>query len=121
MGLIYRGETRFDLKGAIPVKLPLLLSGQRQIGCLVQCNQRPQTWKTAGQLEQFAFVNGLGVTTLKRASISFDENQLVDLDVRPQSFLRFTPVNWLVYRTNISIYDLPIEDSLGDSFPVLTF
>jgi len=110
MGLIYRGETRFDLKRAIPVKLPLILYEQEQIGCLVQCSQRKRTWFQAGLLEQFAFVDGFGFTTLRKTPITFDENQLIDLEVKPQSFLRFNPVKWLIYRTNISIFevDMPV-------------
>jgi hypothetical protein len=106
MGLIYRGETRFDLKGAIPVKLPLILYEQEQVACLVQCSQKPRTWSRAGLLEQFAFVDGVGFTTLRKVPINFDENQLIDLDSKPQSFLRFAPVKWLVYRTNISIFEV---------------
>lgn len=106
MGLIYRGETNFQLRGAIPVKLPLMLTGQAQITCTVQCKQRQRTWNQAGLLEQFAFLDQSGMTTLRKIPMIFDDNQLIDLDVKPQSFLRFTPVKWLVYRTNISIFEL---------------
>lgn len=106
MGLIYRGESNFQLKGAIPVKLPLMLTGQEQITCLVQCRQRQASWVQAGLLEQFAFLEQSGMTTLRKIPMIFDDNQLIDLDVKPQSFLRFTPVKWLKFRTMISIFEL---------------
>lgn len=112
MGLIYRGETNFQLKGAIPVKLPLLLTGQDQITCLVQCKQRAKSWTQAGFLEQFAFLPDSGMTTLRRVRIDFDDNQLIDLDVKPQSFLRFIPVKWLKFRASIAIYDFLKPQSL---------
>lgn len=103
MGLIYRGETRFDLKGAIPVKLPLLLSGQPQIICRVDCLQAKKSWQVAGNLEQFAFLPEAGMVTLSSYNISLAQNQLIDLRVVGSSYLRFTPVKWLVYRVNITI------------------
>jgi hypothetical protein len=101
--LIYRGETRFDLKGAIPVKLPLILNGQEQISCQVTCKSAKPTWRISGELEQFAFLPEAGMITLQKIQLPFNQNQLVNLDRKPQSFLRFTPVKWLTYRTNISI------------------
>lgn len=111
MGLIYRAETNFQLKGAKPVKLPLLLTGQEQITCLVQCKQRKKTWSQAGSLEQVAFLSeAAGMTTIRKNDVIFDENQLIDLIVIPNSFIVFSPVKWLVYRTNISIFaiDMPL-------------
>lgn len=104
--LIYRGESRFDLKGTAPVKLPLILTGQAQITCLVQCKQKQKTWSQAGLLEQFAFFGQSGMTTLQKVPMTFDDNQLIGLFVMPQSFLRFTPAKWLNYRTNISIWEI---------------
>jgi hypothetical protein len=121
MGLIYRGETNFQLKGANPVKLPLLLTGQEQITCLVQCRQKAKTWTQAGFLEQFAFLPDSGMTTLRRVRVDFDVNQLIELDVKPQSFLRFIPVKWLNFKTSIAIFDFLKLQSLFsyDQVPVL--
>lgn len=101
--LIYRGETRFDLKGSIPVKLPLILNGQEQISCQVTCKSAKLTWRISGELEHFAFLPEAGMVTLQKIQLPFNQNQLVNLDRKPQSFLRFAPVKWLIYRTNISI------------------
>jgi hypothetical protein len=103
MGLIYRGETRFDLKGSIPVKLPLILRGQPQIIARVDCSLAKKTWRNAGILEQFTFVSGLGNVTISNTTILFGKDTLMDLRIAEPSYLRFTPVNWLVYRANIQI------------------
>ena len=104
MGLIYRGETRFDLKGAIPVKLPLLLTGQANLICRVECSQAPRSWRVAGDLEHFGFLSS-GMVTLDVFSIDFSKDRLIDLRILDTSYLRFVPRRWVVYRTNISIFE----------------
>lgn len=104
--LIYRGESRFDLKGAAPVKLPLILNGQTLISCSVECKQAKPSWRNAGELEQFAFLPELGSTVLKRQAITFGNAQLFELAAYPVSYLRFAPVAWLKFRTNITIKNI---------------
>jgi hypothetical protein len=110
MGLIYSGETRLDLKGAIPVKLPLILYGQEQIICRVDCPQAKKTWLASGKLEQFAFFPEAGMVTIASFQMPFSEDKLLDLRIVESSYLRFVPVKWLVYRTNITIstIDMPL-------------
>jgi|688.fasta_scaffold872799_2 hypothetical protein len=104
MGLIYRGETRFDLKGAIPVKLPLLLTGQPNVICRVECSQAPRSWRVVGELEHFAFLSS-GMVTLDSFPINLSDDRLIDLRILDTSYLRFVPKRWIVYRTNILIFE----------------
>jgi hypothetical protein len=104
--LIYRGESRFDLKGTAPVKLPLILNGQTLISCSVESKQAKPNWRNAGELEQFVFLPEIGFTVLKTQTITFGTPQLFELAIAPVSYLRFAPVAWLKFRTNITIKNI---------------
>jgi hypothetical protein len=117
MTLLYRGETRFDLIGAIPVKLPLSLKGNKGVICRVDCQQAKRTWKTLGSLEHYTFDQDFGTIKLGSYPIPLSTDTLIDLRVVPNSWLVFSPVRWLLYRTNITIFsteDLSVEIQVPD-------
>ncbi len=114
--LLYRGETRFDLKGITPIKLPILVNSH-QIIIEVSCDRKPTTWNVAGTIQQYALVDRVGFCVLKSFPITFQKK---NYDLYPQqSQLIFTPVKWLTRRTLISVYkSMAIYPLSGNPNPV---
>ncbi|WP_055074413.1 hypothetical protein [Pseudanabaena sp. 'Roaring Creek'] len=101
--LLYRAEYRFDLRGANPVKLPIIFE-QSPIIFEVRCDRRKSTWNAAGTISQTALVPAVGFVKLGNTfSVGFEKQELA---IDPQrSWLIFTPVPWLVLPTYLSVYN----------------
>jgi hypothetical protein len=102
--LIYRAEHRFDLKGAKPVKLPIVFE-QSPIIFEVRCDRKKDTWKTAGTISQVAFIPAVGgfVKLGKTFSVGFEKQEL---EIDPQkSWIIFTPNPWLKLPTYLMVYN----------------
>ncbi len=106
--LLCRVDYRFDLKGAYPVKLPILFNVS-QIIIEIVCDRKPATWNIAGNIEQTALVENVGFCSIRNFPVGFNK-EAYEL-VKAQSNLIFKPVKWLNRNTSIRIYKMPLSQS----------